>query len=112
MRARRDYRRQHVGRSKSEVAVERIGLINPSIKVKALTSRMDESRESRSTFSHSFWKETDVVLTALVSRGKGLKRACQEGIIGFIVLFDVEIIRGGVMIGFRSIDIRKLRISI
>ena len=30
----------------------------------------------------------------------------------FIVLFDVEIIGGGVMILFRSIDIRKLRISI
>ena len=52
--------------AKSEVAAERVKLINPHIRVYPLTSKMDDSVESKRIFSHAFWGVTDVVLTALV----------------------------------------------
>lgn len=67
----------HVGMPKAVVAAERIRLIgmrkeergvrSSIMHVHPLTMRMDDSAASQEVFSHQFWKQVDVVLTALVS---------------------------------------------
>ena len=55
--------------SKSQVAAEQVKLINPSMqgRIVGLTVKLSEGTEH--TFDDNFWKECDVVTTALVSDG-------------------------------------------
>jgi ubiquitin-activating enzyme E1 len=59
------FREEHIGQSKSVVAAEQIRKLNSLIQIHPLTMKMDE--ETEEFFDERFWKEADLIITALVS---------------------------------------------
>jgi ubiquitin-activating enzyme E1 len=57
------FRQRHVGQPKAIVAAEMAQRLNPRFKVRALTSKV--AAETEALFDDAFWKEVDVVVTAL-----------------------------------------------
>lgn len=57
------YREKHIGQPKSIVAAEEILKVNPKLHIHAL--QMKVNPESESLFTDEFWKDCDVVVTAL-----------------------------------------------
>ena len=57
------FRPQHIGASKAETAANMIGRINPSIRVLGVNQRVGDTASS--PFNASFWREVDLVITAL-----------------------------------------------
>lgn len=60
-------REQHIGAYKSQVAAQQVAALNPSLtnRVRGLTLKVGP--ETESVFDAAFWRDTDVVITALVS---------------------------------------------
>jgi ubiquitin-activating enzyme E1 len=59
------FREEHIGQPKSVVAAQQIRKLNPLIQIHPLTMKMDE--ETEDFFEENFWKEADLIITALVS---------------------------------------------
>jgi hypothetical protein len=60
------FRSHHIGQSKAMIAAEEIMKINPSMNILPLSYKVDENNE-KNIFNEQFWKEADIIITALVS---------------------------------------------
>jgi hypothetical protein len=59
------FRSHHIGQSKAMIAAEEIIKINPFMNILPLSYKVDENTE-KEIFNEDFWKEADIIITALV----------------------------------------------
>lgn len=60
-------REKHIGAYKSQVAAQQAGQLNPVLRNRVRGLTLKVGPETESVFDAAFWRDTDVVVTALVS---------------------------------------------